>query len=292
MKITRIVRAVAFFSFFSIPLASLHADNLDKTWETSGFNMPESAVYDSRTNIIFISNVHGQPNGKDGVGYISTLRPNGEVIQLKWVEGFHAPKGMIVSGDKIYVSDIDHLVEVDINHGRITGKWKAEGAKFLNDTAIDSSGRVYVSDMLGNSIYRLSNNKLELWIQDNDIPGPNGLMIKGDDLLIASWGVITEGFSTSTAGHLKVVSLSSQSISSLGSGNAVGNLDGLEPDGNGSYFVTDWMAGSLYKIHSSGDANLLLDLNQGSADHEYIQSKNLIVIPMMLDGKIVAYKVN
>ncbi len=286
-----ILLVISLVNLFLLPFSSLQADKLAKAWEVSGFNMPESVVYDSRTDIIFVSNVHGNPPEKDGVGYISTLKPNGEVIQLRWVEGLHAPKGMIVSGDKIYVSDVDHLVEVDINHGRVTGKWKAEGAKFLNDTAIDSAGNVYVSDMFGNSVYRLSNNKLEMWVQGNDIPGPNGLMVEGDDLLIATWGVIAEGFSTSTAGHLKKVSLSSQAVSSLGNGSVVGNLDGLEPDGHGSYYVTDWMAGSLYKIHSSGNADMLLDLNQGSADHEYIQSKKLIVIPMMLDGKIVAYKV-
>ncbi len=290
MEMKKTVRTVILFCLFSIPFSSLYASNPEATWEVSGLNMPESAVYDSRTNIIFVSNVHGKPNEKDGVGYISTLRPDGRIIQLKWVEGFNAPKGMIVVGDKIYVSDIDHLIEVDINHGRISGKWKAEGAIFLNDTAIDSLGNIYVSDMLGNSIYRLSNDQLELWVKDDELLAPNGLMVKGNDLLIATWGVRTEGFSTSMAGHLKTVSLDTRTISSFGNGVPVGNLDGLESDGSGSYLVTDWMAGSLYRIHSSGDADLLLDLNQGSADLEYIHSKNLVVIPMMLDGKLVAYR--
>ncbi len=287
-----IIHAITLFGLFLIPLTSLHADELDKAWEVSGFNMPESAVYDIRTNIIFVSNVHGQPPKKDGVGYISTLRPDGQIIQLKWVEGLHAPKGMVISGNKIYVSDIDHLVEIDINHGKISDKWKAEGAMFLNDTAIDDAGNIYVSDMVGNSIYRLSDNQLELWIKDDDLPGPNGLLVLDGKLLVATWGVMTKGFSTSVAGHLKTVSLDSKKISSLGSGAVVGNLDGLESDGNNSFFVTDWMAGSLLRINSSGHADLLLDLNKGSADHEYIQSKGLVVIPMMLDGKIAAYKVD
>ncbi len=287
-----IIHAITLFGLFLIPLTSLHADELDKAWEVSGFNMPESAVYDIRTNIIFVSNVHGQPPKKDGVGYISTLRPDGQIIQLKWVEGLHAPKGMVISGNKIYVSDIDHLVEIDINHGKISDKWKAEGAMFLNDTAIDDAGNIYVSDMVGNSIYRLSDNQLELWIKDDNLPGPNGLLVRDGKLLVATWGVMTKGFSTSVAGHLKTVSLDSKKISSLGSGAVVGNLDGLESDGNNSFFVTDWMAGSLFRINSSGDADLLLDLNKGSADHEYIQSKGLVVIPMMLDGKIAAYKVD
>ncbi len=292
MEIKKMVRAVNLFCLCLVPFSFLQASEPEMAWEISGFNMPESAVYDSRTNIIFVSNVHGKPNGKDGVGYISTLRPDGRIIQLKWVEGLNAPKGMIVSGDKIYVSDIDHLVEIDINRGRITGKWEAEGAKFLNDTAIDDSGNVYVSDMFGNSIYRLSADRLDLWVKDDDIPGPNGLMVQDGILMVATWGKITEGFSTSVAGHLKTVSLESKNIVSMGNGSVVGNLDGLEPDGKGNFYVTDWMAGSLFRVKASGDADLLLDLNQGSADHEYIQSKKLVVIPMMLDGKLVAYSVD
>lgn len=292
MKIKKTIPAAILFCLFTMLFSSLYASEPKLVWEVSGLNMPESAVYDSRTNIVFVSNIHGEPNAKDSVGYISTLRPDGSVIQLKWVEGFHAPKGMIVVGDKIYVSDIDHLVEVDINHGRISGKWRAEGAIFLNDTAIDSSGNIYVSDMLGNSIFRLSNERLELWVTGDDLLAPNGLMVKGNDLLMATWGVRTEGFSTSVVGHLKTVSLGSHSVASFGNGAPVGNLDGLEPDGNGSYLVTDWMAGALYRIHPSGDVDLLLDLNQGSADLEYIQSKGLVLIPMMLDGKLVAYKLH
>ncbi len=144
---------------------------------------------------------------------------------------------------------------------------------------------------MSDTIYRLKGGKLTAWVQDSALQGPNGLMVQGDNLLVASWGVLTEGFATSSVGHMKSVSLSSGAISSLGDGTPVGNLDGLEADGNGAYIVTDWMAGSLYRIAASGKADLLLDLKQGSADHEYIQSKGLAIIPMMMDGTVVAYKV-
>ena len=31
-----------------------------------------------------------------------------------------------------------------------------------------------------------------------------------------------------------------------------------------------------------------MDLNQGSADLEFIEEKKLVIIPMMMDGKLVA----
>ena len=78
----------------------------------------------------------------------------------------------------------------------------------------------------------------------------------------------------------------------MGSGASVGNLDGLEADGRGKYLVTDWMAGGLYRIATSGKADRLLDVNQGSADLAYIASQSLAIVPMMLDGKVTAYKVD
>ncbi len=268
------------------------ADEAKLIWERSGFMTPESVVYDAKRNIVFVSNINGQPNDKDGNGYISILRPDGTVIKSKWVDGMSAPKGMVISGDKLYVSDIDQLIEIEMDRGRISNRWKAEGAIFLNDTAIDGSGQVYVSDMLADTIYRLADGKLSAWVKNPALESPNGLMVEGDRLLVGSWGLRTEGFATSVVGHMKTISLESGEISSLGNGTPVGNLDGLEPDGKGAYLVTDWMSGGLYRIQSSGAAELLLDLNQGSADHEFIEKKRLVIIPMMMDDKIVAYEVN
>lgn len=83
--------------------------------------------------------------------------------------------------------------------------------------------------------------------------------------------------------------MSSKSISTVGSGEPVGNLDGLESDGQGSWYVSDWMAGALYKIEASGKADLLLDLNQGSADLGVINSEGMVLMPMMMDNKVVAF---
>ncbi len=294
MKIQTLIASLAgMLAFVALGLASGAAyAEPEKAWEASGFMTPESAVYDAKRNIVFVSNANGNPNEKDGNGFISTLRPDGTIIQLKWVEaGLNAPLGMVLAGDKLYVSDVDRLVEIEIDKGRISASWPTQGQKFLNDTAVDSAGNVYMSDMMGDTIYRLKGGKLTAWVQDSALLGPNGLMVQGDNLLVASWGVLTEGFATSSVGHLKSVSLSSGAISSLGDGTPVGNLDGLEPDGMGAYLVTDWMAGGLYRIAASGKAELLLDLAQGSADLEYIRSKGLVIIPMMMDGKVVAYKV-
>jgi len=37
-------------------------------------------------------------------------------------------------------------------------------------------------------------------------------------------------------------------------GEPVGNLDGLEPDGQGGYLATDWFSGALYRLDADGKA--------------------------------------
>ena len=62
--------------------------------------------------------------------------------------------------------------------------------------------------------------------------------------------------------------------------------DRLKP---GVYLVTDWAAGALYRIDAKGNAERLIDLNQGSADLTYFPDKKTVLIPMMLDNSLAAY---
>ena len=67
-------------------------------------------------------------------------------------------------------------------------------------------------------------------------------------------------------------------------------MDGIEPIGD-DFLVTDWVAGKVFRIAKSGKAELLLDLDQGTADIGYVPETGLLLIPMMMSDKLVAYKV-
>ena len=276
----------AIFAFLATPALA------DEAWSLSGFKEPESALFDPQRKVIYVSNVAGEANAKDGIGFISKVSPDGKLIELEWVKGLNGPKGLVMNGNKLYVSDIDQLVEIDVDKGQVTNRWKAEGSQFLNDTAVDGDGRVYVSDMLTDSIYVLDGGKLSVFLQDKGLLHPNGLRVEGDKLLVAAWGAdIQPDFTTKTPGHLLSVDLKSKAISDVGNGKPVGNLDGLESDGAGNWIVTDWINGALYRLHPDGKADQLLDLNKGSADLEFLEKDKIAIIPMMIDGKVTAYKV-
>jgi hypothetical protein len=285
---------------------------MEKVWETATeLKTPESVIYVPNENVLFVSNIDGAPDGKDNQGFISKVSPlNGSIIELNWVTGLNAPKGMTITNNNItnntllYVSDITDLVEIDANSGKIINRYNAPGSGFLNDVASDNQGHVYVSDTVTNTIYRLdtknlgdnstnnSNASLQVWLQTPELNGPNGLYVDNSNnkLIVASLGAFSN-----PAGSIRVVDLQNRTVNSLGTeGTAVpiGGLDGIEADSTGRYYyVTDNAGGKLYVVNSNGTGYETLDLqNQGAADLGVILDENLIIIPMMQDNKLEAYR--
>jgi sugar lactone lactonase YvrE len=268
------------------------AENLELIWELNGLSNPESVVYNPELNHLYVSNVNGTPNEKDNNGFISIVSMDGRIINEKWITGLNAPKGLALHDRILYVADIDELVAINIDNGRIINKYKVDDAKFLNDVTATPDGDIYVSDMMLNRIHVLTGNNFSIWLESDELDNPNGLHFTEDDIVVGCWGKMTDGFATAVAGHLKRVSMKTKNISSIGDGSAVGNLDGVEGDDETGFYVTDWMNGGLFHINSKGDVTKLLELSQGSADHEFIKSKDLILIPMMKDNKLLAYKIH
>jgi hypothetical protein len=263
---------------------------LELLWETSGFDNPESVVFDAQNDVLYVSNVNGSAGDKDGNGYIAKVSLAGKILEKEWVTGLNAPKGLAIYNDKLYAADIDTLVEINIPTVTIVNRYQVADAKFLNDVAASSSGQIFVSDMMLNRIHSLHDNNFIIWLESPELENPNGLLVEGDNLIVGSWGVISDGFATETPGHLKTIAIADKSIHSIGGGTPIGNLDGVESAGDGGYYVTDWMAGKLYHVNATGQAIGFLELEQGMADHEVILEKNLILLPMMKSNKLIAYK--
>ncbi len=264
---------------------------IERVWSLEGFKAPESVLFDVDRQVIYVSNINGSPTSRNRKGFLSRVSPDGKILALEWVTGLNAPKGLARVGDRLFVADIDTLVEVDIPSGKVTHRYRAAGVRFLNDVAADRAGRIYVSDMLANAIYRLQGDRFSLWVKDDALESPNGLLVEDQRLVVAAWGAMTDGWTTEVPGHLKTVSLEDRSVASLGSGQVVGNLDGLEPDGNGAYFATDFTLGRLLRISPDGSFETLLQLRAGTADLEYVPAKKRLFIPQMNDGRVDAYEV-
>jgi sugar lactone lactonase YvrE len=118
-----------------------------------GFAIPESARWDSEQRVWFVSNINGGPM-KDGNGFISRLAADGQVDALRFIESgrsgvmLHAPRGLALVGDTLWVADIDAVRGFHRRTGEplATVDLSPLGALLLNDIASVPDGTLYVTD--------------------------------------------------------------------------------------------------------------------------------------------------
>ena len=263
-----------------------------EVWRVAGLSNPESVLFDATDNILYVSNVGGDA-AEPRTAKASSARLS-RTARSSTSNGSPASthrrawrRSATSSTSPTSIS----LVAIDTKTGAIAKRYPAAGAKFLNDVTADERGRIFVSDMVTNQIWLLDGDQFAVWLEDAKLENPNGLKVAGDKLIVASWGAMKPDWSTEVPGHLLAVDLASKEISDLGDPKPVGNLDGLEPDGAGGWYLTDWVAGGLLHAEPDGRAGQLLDLPPGSADIGIMPAGNLVLVPMMNEGDVVAYRV-
>lgn len=270
-------------------LTVTHATEPEKIWETMGFDAPESALYDTGHNVFYVSNINGSPLELNGKGYISRLSPTGKIIDLKWVTGLDAPKGLAIYENHLYVADMQKLHIIDTNSGHIENSIYVPASKMLNDIAVDQSGAVYVTDMLGGGVFKWKNNQMTKWLSAETFPHPNGIFIKGKNLLLATWGKgIQNDFTTDILGGVYQVELTDKVVTPVAAAQQIGNLDGLT-NINQQLIVNDWINGNVFTVGEQG-VELLFTAPKTAADIS--ANGNLLIVPVMGQNKVTAYSIN
>src|SRR5262245_53369557 len=124
----------------------------DPTGDPPGFDGPAAAVHDADADVYLVSNVRGAPLAKDNNGYIARVSPKDRSMQRYWIEGgrngvtLHAPKGMAITGDVLWVADVDTLRAFDRTSGAPVRSIEVPGASCLHDVAAGADGMLFVSD--------------------------------------------------------------------------------------------------------------------------------------------------
>lgn len=239
----------------------------------------ESVIYDQKREVLYVSNIAGVPDETDGVGFISIVDLDGKITNLNWITDLDAPKGLGIVGDKLYVTDITNLIEIDIEGGTVSQTIPIEGSVFLNDITTSADGKVYMSDSRGEGkVFVYENGVVSVLLEG--LPGPNGLLSDGDTFLMALWDEKT----------LNTLDLATNEITKRTEG--IENPDGIEAVGDGSYLVSSWQ-GQIHLVHADWSKTLLLDTSMediGAADIEFIQEKNLLLIPTFYKNGLMAYE--
>lgn len=280
--------ALALASLTSLTFAAQPtAIGMEMQWETTGFSMPESAVFVPNHPWLYVSNVN---QGK-GPGFISRVALNGTIDQLKWVDGIQTPTGLAVFDGQLYVVAQTRVHTISLATGKVTQTFESADAKGLNDIAIGPKGQVFVSDLVGGGIYTIEGDKMVPWLMAKELPVPNGVLVQGDDLIVANWGSkLARELAPSELGALYRIRIADKSLQLLPSTDKLGTFDGLATLGAG-VLGSNPMANHLYYF-ADGQQQLLATIEGGMADiGSNVQGQQLYA-PLLFGNKLVAYKLS
>lgn len=255
-----------------------------------GFMTPEAVLHDEPGDVYLVSNINGDPFGKDGNGFISRVAPDGSVIELRWIDGeaegvtLHAPKGMAIAGNYLYVTDIDVVRVFDRETGAPVEEILVEGATFLNDITAGPDGTVYVSDSGfapgfepsgTDAVYAVRNGEVVQLVAGVDLAGPNGLVVDGDEVVMVPFGA-NEVRRIPTAGGEAVVGIALPA----------GQLDGVVRLEDGSLLVSSWAGEAVYRISAAGEVTTIAEGVTAPAAIGFDARRQRVLIPLFMDDRI------
>ena len=254
------------------------AHQLEKKWESAAtLKVPESVLFDGARSVLYVTNIDGEPWGKDGKGSVGKVGLDGKVIAVDWVSGLEAPKGMALQGNLLYVADLEQVVVIDVEKGEVASRIAVPGAKGLNDVTIDPKGVLYVSDSQDKKLYRIENKHATVLIEK--LKGPNGVLFHDGALYLADGGGLYR------VGKDNGLTLINDGMT--------GGIDGVEHVAGGDFIVSCW-SGVIHYVKADGTRETLLDTRGdkiNSADIGYDAKTRTLYVPTFFKNSIVAYEV-
>ncbi|HLW08648.1 MAG TPA: hypothetical protein VKY45_13915 [Marinilabiliaceae bacterium] len=253
--------------------------NITELWSTDTImKTPESVLFDSLRQVLYVANMNRLDVGNN-TGFISKMNTDGTVIDLHWINGLNEPRGMGIYENKLFATDMNRIIVIDIEKGELVESIPVEGAVFLNDLAIGKDGTVYFSDSGAGKLQYYKDGEVIDWFPE--YPNPNGLLDDGEDLIVCA---------TSTK-EIRRVNKASGEYEVMATGI---NGDGIEHSGIQDYYiVTEW-EGRMH-IVSKDTIQTVLDTSKekiNSADIGYNLNKKIIYVPTFFDNRVVAYTLN
>lgn len=273
--------AGAIIAAFSLaaPAALAQERVFERVWRAEGLATPESVVYAPALDAFLVANINGgNATAKDADGYIARLSLDGAVDETPFATGLNAPKGMAVTDTRLFVADIDELVEIDLADGAILARYPYPEARFLNDVTIAPDGIVHVSDTRRGEILALMDGALSVWAEGADLARVNGLLAE-DDRLLALAG-----------DRLLALDWESREITEIASGFGAG--DGIAPDGRGGYVTTQW-GGRIFHVAPDGAVTTVSDtrlLGVNTADPAFAPDAGLFAVPTFYSDGVLAFR--
>ncbi len=189
-----------------------------------------------------------------------------------------ASHGLEVVGSMLFGVDGSTVRGFDLDSENEVTSIRISGARFLNGLASAGNNILYTTDFTGKKIYKLDfsdlSNPSSEEIVSNTQSTPNGIIYDGANnrLIYTSWGSNAE---------IKQVDLSNNSVSTIINTN-LGNIDGIDDDANGNYYISSWSPDRITRYNSNfqNPVTVTTPSLDSPADIGISKSSGVIGIPM------------
>jgi hypothetical protein len=261
--------------------AQAGSHKLTKVWESeAALKVPESVRFDARRQVLYVSNIDGEPWAADGKGSIAKVGLDGKVIAAEWVTGLDCPKGLALSDDGrwLFAADAGGIVVIDIEKGKVDHKIAIPDGQQLNDV-VNDKGTLYVSDSKGKKVFAVKDGKAAVHLDETVLKGPNGLFVHKGALYVLDNNALNR---VEKDKSLKVLAT-----------DMPGGADGLESVGGDDFLVSVW-SGAVWYVPANGDKELLFDgkpTGVRTADIGWDPKTKTAYVPTFFGNSVVAYRV-
>jgi hypothetical protein len=264
-----------------------------------GFATPESVLADTVADVYYVSNINGTPLGEDDNGFISRVTPDGQVENLKWIDGagadpnitLHAPKGMAIRGDTLFVADLKCIRMFNRLTGARANEVCIDSASMLNDIAVGPEGSIFVTDSgfregaggafeaTGtDAVYRLTmreGSRGATIARDPDLGMPNGIAIGSRGIFVVTFG----------SGEVLRFTPNGEKTVVMAGGDR--QLDGIVFDNAGGFLFSSWAESAVYHVDGSGQVHTILTDVESPADIGYDPRRNRVLVPLFNLDKVI-----
>jgi sugar lactone lactonase YvrE len=262
--------------------------NVKPFFVRDGFVAPEAVRYDPDQDVYFVGNWGpGPASATDNNGYISRMRPDGQIETLKFIAGgtngvvLHAPRGMYIVGDTLWVADADAVRGFDRKTGAKLANvdFSALDRGFLNDVAADATGTVYVTDTGKNKLYKVQGGPTVV-LADSALGAPNGITWDGGNRRFI---IVPFGGSHSLRAWVPGTTTLTDITTSTGA-----KWDGVEVLAGGRILASSQADSSIH-VFDGASGHAIIHTQGGPADIAVDTKRNRVAVPVVALNHVEIY---
>ncbi|MFM7814392.1 MAG: SMP-30/gluconolactonase/LRE family protein [Flavobacteriales bacterium] len=190
-----------------------------------------------------------------------------------------AAYGMEVVNNRLFAINGAAVKVYDLTDGALIGTANISGASFLNGMASDGADRIWVTDFSAKKIHEIDFSDVANPVVTNVVANtsvtPNGICFDATNnrLVFVAWG---------SNASIRSVSLSDYSMTTLVANTGLGNLDGIDLDAYGNFYVASWSPNRITKYAAEFSSSSTITVTGGlnsPADIAYATEIDTLIIP-------------